>query len=73
MSERPFVTARRAAELLGVPEVVVVADIERGYQKLDSLRGGQFGTTWVAYSDEFEGDRLERHRARLSDRENDGA
>ena len=67
MSSRPrlFVTARHAAELLGVSEAVVVADIERGFSKIDSLRGGEYGDTWVVYAEELEGERLDVHCERL--------
>lgn len=62
---RPFVTARYAADLLGVPETVVVSDIKHGIDHIGSLIGGRFGETWIVYSWQLEGERLERHQARL--------
>lgn len=65
MTSRPFVSARYAAEQLGVPEAVVIADVERGFTKLDSLNGGRSGDYCLVYSYELEGERLARHQARL--------
>jgi hypothetical protein len=65
MTDRPFVSARYAAEQLGVPEAVVIEDVKRGWAHLDSLNGGQGGDYWLVYSYEVEGDRLDLHRARL--------
>ena len=63
---RPFVSARRAAELLGVSEAAVIADIVLGTNgRIDTLNGGPFGEAWVVYAYELEGDRLEMHRERL--------
>ncbi len=65
MSDRPFVSAQRAADLLGVPVAAVIADIVRGYEHCDSLTGGEFGEAWIVYAYEFEGERLAMHQARL--------
>jgi hypothetical protein len=66
MSDRPFVTARTASDLLGVPVEVVTDDVKRGYTHVDSLNGGPFGETVIVYAYELEGDRLAMHRARLA-------
>lgn len=70
---KDFLTARAAADLLGVPEAVVVADIERGFTEVPSLIGGKFGETWICYAWQLEGEHPERHRARPStaDRESE--
>ncbi len=65
MSDRPFVTAHRAAELLGVPVATVIDDVKRGFTHIDSLNGGAFGETMIVYAYEVDGDRLAMHRARL--------
>lgn len=68
MQEKPYITSRAAAELLGVTEAVVVADVERGKGGagcLPCLRGGEgFGTVLV-HADELQGERLQMHKARL--------
>lgn len=66
MTARPFVSARYAAEALGVTEAVVIADVERGFTDPHSLNGGQSGDYWLVYTYEIEGDRLEMNRARLA-------
>lgn len=64
---RPLLTARKAAEILGVPEAAVIDDIQDGMDgALPALIGGRFGSEWVCYAFELEGDRLEMHRARLA-------
>ncbi len=65
MSDRPFVSAQRAAELLGVPVAAVIADIVRGFADFGSLNGGPFGEAWIVYAYELEGERLAMHQARL--------
>jgi hypothetical protein len=65
--ERPFVTARKAAELLGVPLEVVVYDIHEGMDgKLGTLTGGIEGGYWLVHSSDLQGDSLAYHRARLT-------
>jgi hypothetical protein len=68
MSERPFVTARAAAELLGVPEAAVVADVAAGNASGDfsRLNGGAAMGTVIVDAYELDGDRLAMHRARLA-------
>lgn len=67
MTERPFITARAAAELLGVPESAVIDDVQEGMDgALPALNGGRYGEAWVVYTYEVTGDRLAMHRARLA-------
>lgn len=66
--DKPYVTARKAAERLGVPETVVTEDLGHGTAgSLSALVGGEVspGHWWVARW-EVEGDRLEMHKARLA-------
>lgn len=74
MNDRPFVTARAAAELLGVSEATVIEDIERGMSgALASLVGGYYGAdVLVVHTYEIEGARLAMHRTRLAVRESEG-
>lgn len=66
-NKRPFVTARTAAERLGVTEETVVDDIQEGMDgALPALLGGRYGDAWVVYQFEVEGVRLDMHRARLA-------
>ena len=70
--DKPYVTARKAAELIGCPIESVVEDIEAGMDgKIASLVGGDANGVWVIPVWEVEGDRLEMHRARLSVRESE--
>ena len=70
MNERPYVTARSASELLGVPYLTVLDDVQEGMDgALPALIGSVSNGTWYVAAFELEGDRLEMHRARLSDRE----
>lgn len=70
MSDKPFITARQAAELIGAPLDIVVRDIEEGMDgALPALIGGRAFDTWIVYAYEVDGDRLTMHRARLADRE----
>lgn len=67
MSTRPFVTARAAAELLGVPIETVVYDVHEGMDgKLGTLTGGIEGGYWLVQSSDLQGESLERHRKRLA-------
>ena len=67
VSVRPYVTARAAAELLGVEEAVVISDIEEGLDgALPALIGGRYGEAWIVHAFELESPRLEMHRARLT-------
>ena len=63
---RPYVTARSASELLGVPYLTVVDDLRDGIDgALPALIGGESGGSWYVAAFELEGERLEAHRARL--------
>ena len=63
---KTFVTARAAAELLGVSEATVIDDVQEGMDgALPALNGGRSGGFWLVYQYEVEGDRLAMHRARL--------
>ena len=65
--DREFVTARAAAFQIGVPESVVVNDVQEGMDgALPALIGGRFGDVWIVYAWQLQGEHLERHRARLS-------
>ena len=64
--ERPYVTARSAAVIIGVPQNVVEADVRRVWP-LECLIGGEFAGTVYVSAWELEGERLAAHRARLSD------
>ena len=65
--EKPYLTARKASELLGVPLEAVVADIDRGVEgHLSALIGASVGGIYMVPSWELEGDRLAMHRARLT-------
>ncbi|MCU0973837.1 MAG: hypothetical protein MUF80_07785 [Burkholderiales bacterium] len=64
--QRPYVTARSASELLGVPYTDVIDDIRDGMAgALPALIGAESGGTWYVAAFEVEGERLEMHRARL--------
>lgn len=66
-NSRPFLTARKAAEILGVPETAVIDDIQDGMDGgLPALIGGRFGSEWVCYAWQLEDEHIERHRARLA-------
>ena len=62
---RPFLTARAAAAALGVPQSVVEADVRRVYP-LDCLIGADVNGMVYVSAWELEGERLEMHRARLT-------
>ena len=65
--EREFVTARAAAAQLGVPESVIIDDVQEGMDgQLPALIGGRFGDAWIVYAWQLQGEHLERHRARLA-------
>jgi len=68
MRQRPYVTARSAAELLGVPYTTVIDDIRDGMDgALPALIGAESGGTWyVAAFEVMEPERLEMHRSRLA-------
>lgn len=62
----PYVTARSASELLGVPYLTVVDDVRDGMDgALPALIGAQSGGTWYVAAFEVADERLEMHRARL--------
>ena len=64
---RPYVTARSASELLGVPYLTVIDDVRDGMDgSLPALIGGESGGTWFVAAFEVMGERLEMHRARLT-------
>lgn len=65
MTEKAFLTARAAAEIIGCDEAAVVADVKAGYTDMYKLNGGEFGNTHIVYRYELEGDRLAMHQARL--------
>jgi hypothetical protein len=66
--EREFVTARAAAVQLGVPESVIIDDVQEGMDgQLPALIGGRFGDAWIVYAWQLQGEHLDRHRARLAD------
>ncbi|MFO1394668.1 MAG: hypothetical protein U1F09_12965 [Steroidobacteraceae bacterium] len=63
---KPYVTARAAAERLGVPIETVIADVERGMRgELDALTGGPVGGFYIVEAWELDGERIEMHRRRL--------
>jgi hypothetical protein len=67
VSTRPFVTARAASELLGVPEAEVIDDVQEGMDgALPALNGGRYGDAWVVYQYEIEGERLAMHQTRFA-------
>jgi hypothetical protein len=67
VTEREYLTARAAAERLGVPESVVIDDIQDGMDgALPALIGGRFGDAWIVYAWQIDGEHIERHRERLS-------
>lgn len=71
VEHRPYVTARSASELLGVPYLTVVDDIRDGMDgTLPALIGAESGGTWYVAAFEMEAERLEMHRARLADGDN---
>lgn len=67
MRQRPYVTARTAAALLGVPLECVVEDIDRGRDgALGSFIGDEQAGIWVLYANQLESaDLVAYHRARL--------
>ncbi len=66
-SGRPYVTARSASELLGVPYLDVIHDIKDGMSgALPALIGAESNGVWYVAAFEVEGERLEMHRARLT-------
>ena len=68
MSERPFMTARAAAERLGCSEAAVIHDIEEGMDgALPALVGAYADGLCVVSAWELEGPRLEMHGARLGE------
>lgn len=68
MNTRPFITARSASELLGVPYLTVVDDIQEGMDgALPALIGAVSNGVWYVAAFEMDGERLEMHRARLAD------
>jgi hypothetical protein len=65
--DKPYVDASKAAALLGVTRSVVVADVIRGYEKMDSLTGvAHDGGVCVVDRKDLEGEWLEFHRKRLA-------
>lgn len=65
--EREFVTARAAALQLGVPESVIIDDVQEGMDgQLPALIGGRFGDAWIVYAWQLQGEHFDRHRARLA-------
>jgi hypothetical protein len=65
--EREFITARAAALQLGVPESVIIDDVQEGMDgQLPALIGGRFGDAWIVYAWQLQGEHLDRHRARLA-------
>ena len=62
---KPYVMARKAAEMLGVTTDEVIADIKAN--GLPNLHGGEMdGLGWFVPSWELTGERLEMHRERLA-------
>jgi hypothetical protein len=62
---KPYVMARKAAELLGITTEEVVADIKAN--KIANLHGGEMvDLGWFVPSWELTGERLEMHRDRLT-------
>ncbi len=66
MTDKAYITSRRAAELLGVSVDVVEADIQR-WEPIECLIGGHAAGTFLLPADQFEDGGLERHRVRLKD------
>ena len=65
--EKPYLTARKASALLGVPLERVVEDIDLGMTgNLAALIGAAVGGVYMVPAWELEGDRLAMHRARLT-------
>jgi len=64
--EKPYLTARKASALLGVPLERVVEDIDLGMTgNLAALIGASVGGVYMVPAWELEGDRLAMHRERL--------
>jgi hypothetical protein len=64
---RPYVTARSASEMLGVPYLTVVDDIRDGMDgTLPALIGAESGGVWYVAAFELADERLSAHRARLT-------
>ena len=64
---RPYVTARSASELLGVPYLTVIDDIRDGMDgALPALIGAESGGAWYVAAFEVGDERLAMHRARLT-------
>jgi len=64
---KPYLTARKASALLGVPLERVIEDIDLGMTgNLAALIGAAVGGVYMVPSWELEGDRLAMHRARLA-------
>ena len=64
---RPYITARSASELLGVPYTDVIDDIKDGMSgALPALIGAESGGVWYVAAFEVADERLEMHRARLT-------
>lgn len=71
MRQRPYITARSASELLGVPYLTVVDDVKDGMGgTLPALIGAESRGTWYVAAFEMEGERLAMHKARLTDGDN---
>ena len=64
---KELVTSKGAAQILGVPEDVVVADVERGMKgDIESFVGQKFSDYTLLYSWQLEGEFLAYHRKRLA-------
>ena len=64
---KPYVTARQASAALGVPIETIVADIDAGMDgSLAALIGMAKDGVYYLPRWEVEGERLEMHRARLT-------
>ena len=70
-----FLTARSAAELLGVPLERVIEDIDRGRAgNLASFIGDEQSGIWVLYSEQLESnEQIEYHRQRLTTSDSGGS
>jgi hypothetical protein len=67
MPDKPYVSARTAAEILGVSVHVVITDIEAGLRgELHTLTGSKQGDWWLVEAWELEAPRLEFQRRRLA-------
>jgi hypothetical protein len=64
LDSKPFITARRAAEIIGVTEAEVIADIDAG--GAFSINGARTPSGYIVQADDLIADRPTMHRKRLT-------